>query len=65
MFNCQFKGDHLHLPCAQYMRPGPDLRLVRFAGRVPALERPQKTETPRRTDGSYALQFERHVGLIG
>lgn len=30
------------------MRPGPDRRLVRFAGRVPALERPQAAEVPGR-----------------
>lgn len=46
------------------MRPGPDRRLVRFAGRVPPLERAQAAKVPGRTVGPDRIghRGQRHRG---
>ncbi|GIX78573.1 hypothetical protein CEXT_274731 [Caerostris extrusa] len=48
-------GDHVHLPDPVDLRAGPDQRLVRQPGRVPALERAQEAEAAGRVLGPRAL----------
>lgn len=47
------------------MRQRSDHRLVRFARRVPSLERQETTTPPGRVHGPYAFQLQRHTGLPG
>lgn len=59
-FSPQFEGYNIHLSSAVYLRPGPNHRLVRFAGRVPALERSQEAKTSWRTfrSDTYVFKFD-------
>ena len=56
--------DHLHLPRAFDLRAGPDLRLVRLPGRVPALERAQEAEALRRVLRPHPQLLQRHHRLF-
>ena len=58
-------GDDVDLPGAVDLRGGPDHRLVRLAGRVPALERAQEAEAPGRAERPDALVEQRHPGQPG
>ena len=53
----QSASDDVHLPGAVYLRPGPDIRLVRFTGRMFALERAQEAASSGRIERPYTLPF--------